>query len=333
MSGSDAFTRLLSALDASNIDKSQRRLIIQPHDHPDHDAVAAAFALSRLLTRCGYDPQIMHRGRLRSHSLQAMVSQLNIAMEKVRGSLSGEDSELPCIIVDASPNNVNAKPLTSQLVGVIDHHPNPGMLDCLFSDIRTSYGACSSIIADYWQESGYDPDKETATALLMGIQMDTDFLSRRVSPSDLDAHHRLFLRADWEFGTRLVKASLSIHDLPAFEAAVSGSRTEGLLFFTVVPMACSQELISIMADFFLRLKEICVTVIIESGGERPHVSVRSRVNDISARSIVKLALAGIGEGGGHDHMAGGVLSADSDHTDEYLFDRFIDAVETAQENE
>lgn len=338
MGAPDAFARLCSTLSEAcgkqrNGTDTTKRVVIQTHDFPDHDAVAAAFGLSRLLGRTGFSPVLLHRGRIRSHSLTAMIQNLDIPMQRIRDTIPQELAETPCIIVDGSPNKANAQQLTGKLLGVVDHHPNPGQLDCPFTDIRTSYGSCSTIIADYWAEAELFPDKNTATALLMGIQMDTDFLSRRVSPPDLDAHHRLFFRADWQFGTEAVKASLSISDLPAFTHAASRSRTKGPLFFTVLPIDCTQELISILADFFLRLREISVTVIVKSGGDKHHVSVRSRAADISAAAVVRLALAGIGEGGGHDHMAGGVILPDKHPSEDMLFERFIDAVEAAQENQ
>lgn len=335
MDAPGTFARLNAALEeaCAQRESPSRAVVVQPHDHPDHDAAAAAFGLSQLLSRFGFLPHLLHRGRVRSHSLTAMISELKIPLERIRETLPPDLEDAPCIMVDGSPTNTNAQPITSRLVGVVDHHPNPGALTCPFLDIRTSYGACSTLVADYWLDAGMDPDRDTATALLMGIQMDTDFLGRRVSPADLEAHRRLFFRADWEFGTRVVKASLSIADLPGFQYAVAHSRTWGPLFFTVLRMDCSQELISIMADFFLRLKEISVTVIVETGGGRPHVSVRSRSNDISAGAVVKLALSGIGEGGGHDHMAGGVIRSVTCPSEEALFDRFVEAVETAQENQ
>lgn len=313
--------------------RGEPTVLVQPHDDPDHDAAASAFGLARLLSRLGFLPRIQHRGRVRSHSLLAMVADLGVPLERVRGDYSEELADAPCVILDASPTHSNAKPLSRNLVGVIDHHPNPGPLDCPFIDVRTSYGACASIVSDYWRDSGLEPDRNTATALLMGIQMDTDFLARRVSPADLDAHHRLFFKADWEFSTRVVKASLSITDLPAFRYAAANARIENGLFFAVLPMDCTQELISILADFFLRLKEITMTVIVESGGGKRHVSVRSKSPDLSAAFVVRLALSGIGPGGGHDHMAGGVIEAELDPGEEGLFERFRMAIEAAQENQ
>lgn len=335
MTGRGSFGRLRAALAANSVGGATpgAGVVVQTHDFPDHDAVAAAFGLSRLLARFGFAPRIVHRGRVRSHSLLAMVREFGVPLERVRGDPPPELADLPLVVVDGSPACANARPLAGRLAAVVDHHPNPGGLDCAFVDVRTSYGSCSSIVSDYWDEAGLIPDRDSATALLMGIQMDTDFLSRRVSPADLDAHHRLFFRADWEFSARVVKASLSLRDLPAFEAAVKRARVQGQLFFTTVPLECTQELISIMADFFLRLKEISATVIVELGGDRYHVSIRSRSPDLSAAALAKLAMAGLGEGGGHDHMAGGVLAQSTYPGDDAMFARFVEAVEAAQENQ
>ncbi|MCA1950205.1 MAG: DHHA1 domain-containing protein [Treponema sp.] len=333
MGSSSAFEQFNYILATLRMKRNDNLILVQTHDFPDHDAVASAFGLGRLLERLSFKVRLVHRYPIRSHSLNAMIRDLNIPLEQISGELDPECAEAPCILVDGSPNNANAHPLSSNLIAVIDHHVNPGELPLPFVDIRTSYGACSSIIADYWQEAELIPDRQTATALLMGIQIDTDFLSRRVSPADLDAHHRLFFQADWQFSTQVVKASLSIPDLQAFNYATNHFYTQGNLFFTMLPTDCTQELISILADFFLRLREIAVSVIVESGGTRYHVSVRSRTPDISAATVVRLALAGIGEGGGHDHMAGGIINPAAHLDEQALFRRFVKAVETAQENQ
>ena len=328
-----AYARLTAAIAAACASDPSRTVIVQPHDDPDHDAAAAAFGLSRLLKKSGFAPRILHRGRVRSHSLLAMVDAFDVPLERVRCDGTDEPLDAPCIILDGSPGHANALPLSPRLVGVIDHHPNPGSIDCPFVDIRVSYGACATIVSEYWLESAWEPDQATATSLLMGIQMDTDFLSRRVSPADLDAHRRLFFRADWEFSTRVMKGSLSVKDIPALALAAQGARVEGGIFFTVIPLDCTQELISIMADFFLRLKEILLAVIVEAGGGRYHISVRSKTQELSAAAIVRRAIVGIGRGGGHDHMAGGVIDPASYPGEDALFARFTEAVEIAQENQ
>jgi nanoRNase/pAp phosphatase (c-di-AMP/oligoRNAs hydrolase) len=306
-----------------------RRVAIQTHDFPDHDAMASAFALGLLLERFGFAPKLLYRGLIRSYSLWSMVSDLAIPVVRVTGDAGEEWRHAPCIVVDGNPTNSNARQITDRLVAVIDHHGNSEQPDCPFVDIRTDYGACSSIIESYWHELNLSPDKVAATALLMGIQMDTDFLSRRVHQADLDALHRIFLTADWEYGSRVVKTALSKNDLNCLQAAIANARMQEGVFFTVINEDITQEVISILADFFLRLREVSITILVENKGETRPVSVRSQLPELSAARIIQTALAGIGEGGGHDYMAGGLLFPGAEINEEDLFLRFFSAIKGA----
>jgi nanoRNase/pAp phosphatase (c-di-AMP/oligoRNAs hydrolase) len=306
-------------------------VLIQPHDFPDHDAVASAFALSLLLEHFGIKTALFYRGEIRSHSINFMIEKLHIPIKEAGKNAPKGLDHLPCIVVDGNPLNTNAHPLTDNLFAVVDHHLAKKAPNCPFPDIRTDYGSCSSIVASYWAEMKLLPEKDAATALLIGIEMDTDFLSRRVNKPDLDAHYWLFFMADWEFGVRILKTSLSQKDLPSITLALANSRVDGVLFFTVITKDTSQEVLSILADFFLRLREIFISVIIETKGSTNHVSVRSRDPALSAAGILHSALKGIGNGGGHDHMAGGVLDTGIKIDEEELFNRFKKAILEEQE--
>jgi nanoRNase/pAp phosphatase (c-di-AMP/oligoRNAs hydrolase) len=329
MGAADAFAKLIELLEPS--ETVQKPVLIQTHDYPDHDAVAAAYGLQQLLLRFNFHPQIIHRGIIQSHSLWAMITDLDISLTRVNEFVSDDLMNVPCVIVDGNPNNTNAQIANQNLFGVIDHHVDSKTPECPFVDIRTSCGSCSAIVADYWKEADFAPEKNTATALLMGIEMDTDFLSRGVSPSDLDAFHRLFFRADWQHGTQLLKSSLSVKDIPVFVMASANAKINGSLFFTTIQTEASKELISLLADFFLRLREIAVSVIIEDQPKGRHVSVRSKSANISASSVIRKALSAIGSGGGHELMAGGDIDTSIEISNEDLFQRFIDAVKYAQE--
>jgi nanoRNase/pAp phosphatase (c-di-AMP/oligoRNAs hydrolase) len=307
-------------------DAPLRRVVIQTHDFPDHDAMASAFALGQLLERFGFTPKLLYRGVIRSYSLWSMISDLAIPVTRVTDDVSGEWLHAPCIVVDGNPTNSNAQQITDHLFGVIDHHGNSEQPDCPFVDIRTDYGSCSSIIESYWHGLGLSPDKAAATALLMGIQMDTDFLSRRVHQADLDALHRVFFIADWEYGSRVVKTALSKNDLNSLQTAVANARMQDGVFFTVISEEISQEVMSIMADFFLRLREISITILVENKGEIRPISMRSQVPEVSAGRVIQAALRGIGEGGGHDYMAGGLLFPGTEISDDDLFRRFLAAI-------
>ncbi|MDR2159127.1 MAG: DHH family phosphoesterase [Treponema sp.] len=309
------------------LEKTGSRVVIQTHDYPDHDAVAAAFALSELLKTRGLDARIFYRGSINSHSLKTMIDELGISLTRTGAMVPEEYRPLPCIVIDGNPVNTNARPATDNLFGVVDHHANAEAPRCPFVDIRTGIGSCASMAAGYWEEAGLVPGRNIATALLMGIEMDTDFITRRVSKDDVDAFHRLFFAGDWEFSVRVLKASLSTKDLSAFHRAVVNSRIHGSLLFALVTVDTTQEVISILADFFLRFREIMVTALVENQGNVHHVSVRSRNPAISAAEIIKETLEGIGEGGGHDYMAGGIINTSSGLNEEELFKRFSAAMD------
>jgi nanoRNase/pAp phosphatase (c-di-AMP/oligoRNAs hydrolase) len=261
-----------------------------------------------------------------------MLSELGIDLRRVKNMAGGDLSKCPCIVVDGNPANTNARPVTEYLLGVVDHHGNAAVPDCPFTDIDTNSGSCSALVARYWEETGLLPGKNIATALLMGIEMDTDFLTRRVSRHDVDALHRLFFRADWEFGAEALKTSLSIRDLPSLKMVMANSKIQGNVFFSLIDMDTSQEVIAILADFFLRFREILVTIIIETEGEARHVSVRSRDPRISAARIVREALKDLGSGGGHDYMAGGLIDTGAVISKDDLFQRFLNAAAQEQEH-
>jgi hypothetical protein len=74
---------------------------------------------------------------------------------------------------------------------------------------------------------------------------------------------------------------------------MANSKIRGNIFFSMIDIDTSQEVISILADFFLRFREILVTIIIETEGKTCHVSVRSRDPHISAARIIREALKDI----------------------------------------
>jgi nanoRNase/pAp phosphatase (c-di-AMP/oligoRNAs hydrolase) len=318
--------RLLPPPESGPEPSGQTAVVIQTHDFPDHDATASAFALGRLLSLQGYEAHLLYRGSVRSFSLRTMISELKIPLIRIEDMAGGNLRTAPNIIVDGNPLNSNARPVTERLFGVVDHHPSAKNPGCPFVDIRTEFGSCAALVASYWEAAGRTPDRDAATALLMGIETDTDFLSRRVSRFDIDALHRLFFTGDWEFGTRVIKTSLSRADLPAFEKAVANARFHRQMMFSLIGLDTTQEVISILADFFLRFREILITVIIETQGSSRHVSVRSRDPAVSAAGLIRDALSGIGEGGGHDYMAGGLLDTAFAIQEEELFRRFTAAL-------
>ncbi len=293
---------LLAVLDRS------RPLLVQTHDNPDHDAVGAAFALAVLLARRGFRPALGYGGAIQSISLTAMIDRLGIDIFPIDDLTSGS-ARWQTIAVDGSPAVGTMRECAGELVAVVDHHPAKVALAYPFADVRLDVGSCCAIVWTYWRDSGETPDRMTATALLAGIQLDTDFLSRRVSPTDLEAHYRLFPLGDSELTREVVRTSLSVEQLGEIARAIGSARVAGDVLLAEVKGDYSSELLSVLADFLLRLREITFVVVVEVRGRECHLSARTRDREVDAGRAVKAALDGIGSGGGHPHMAGGTIPA------------------------
>ncbi len=283
-----------------------RKVLVQAHDFPDHDAIASAFGLSALLRRSGLDASVTAGGSIGGISLSSMVERLSIEIEPFPEAVPKE-GPAQVIVVDGSPANGTVTRIAGDLAGVIDHHPAGSAPSCPFVDVRTEAGSCSSIVWSYWKERGEEPDARAATALLAGIQLDTDFLSRRVSPLDLEAHHALFFAGDRDLAREVVRTTLSVTQLPHIGDALSNCRIKGDVLVCEVGRDCASELLSVLADFLLRLREIAFVAVVEARGPEYRLSARTRDPRVDAGEAIRRSLDGLGEGGGHRHMAGGVI--------------------------
>ncbi len=309
--GTGPFSALLGRLDP------RRPVLVQTHDYPDIDAVASAWALAALLSLRGLSASAVHHGEIRSRSLSRLVEVLGIGISS--SPSLGEAAQI--LVVDGSPTNGNVRPFPGELVGVVDHHRVPSELSSLgelrspgkqaapFADLRPELASCSSMIYGYWKEAGAEPPRELATALLAGIQSDTDFLSRRSSPEDFRAYTELFRLGDWELASRIVRTVFDLRELGLIARALAGAEVEEGILYAEVEGPCGQEALAVLADFALRAEELRATVVAERDEAGTHVSARSRSAGFSAFDLVREALEGLGSGGGHSHASGGLIPA------------------------
>lgn len=311
-------TSLLACLD------STRRVIIQVHDFPDHDAVASGFALGRLLEPRGYTTHLCYTGRLESSSLESAVELLNIPLVPSSDISISEEDQI--IIVDGFVGNRNVTDLPGQIIGLIDHHSPPEKPSTPFYDIREDIGACCTMIFDYYYEEGIQLERNVATALLTGLMMDTAFMTRGVTRTDMHAFSELFFQGDWKSASTLLKNSLSLQDLQVFREAINACEVAGDFAFVPVEKQCSPEVMAITADFFLGLQEIKFVVVLVPDREQYRISVRSEDIARPTDRIIRKALRGVGYGGGHVHMGGGNIPRDLFPGQKTLRNRFIEAM-------
>ena len=299
----------------------ERPLAIQTHDYPDIDAVASSWALASLLSELGIDARCAFGGEIRSRSLGSLIAELDIELHPI--------AEIPdaaqIVVVDGSPGNGNVSLIRGQLIGVIDHHLGSGPMGTVFTDVRAELAACSTMISGYWTEAGRVPPRPIATALLAGIQSDTDFLSRRCSDEDFAAYASLYREGDWQLASRVVRTSLDLRELGLVVAALQSSVVKEGLLFASIKGQCSQEALAVLAEFALRAEELSAAVVAEREVDGLRFSVRSRSPDVSAFTLAREAIGSLGSTGGHAHSAGGFVPARQDPGEDAIRERFFSA--------
>lgn len=277
---------------------------IQTHNYPDQDALASAFGLKYLLEIHEIAADICYKGQVDKLNTVAMMETLDIETVYIDDAMQmDENSEI--IIVDGQKGNSNLDDFIGNEIACIDHHKLQETDMYRFWDIRSDVGACSSIIASYYVENNIDMPISVATALLYGIKMDTDNLSRKVSDLDIDMFYYLFKRASRDAIRKFEGCSLQMDDLQAYMAAIKNLRVFGNVGFVNIGDNCAEAILGTMSDFVMSLDKVTFAVVYSRRAGGIKFSVRSEESSLDAAVIIKEALEGLGGGGGHATMAAG----------------------------
>jgi nanoRNase/pAp phosphatase (c-di-AMP/oligoRNAs hydrolase) len=278
---------------------------IQMHNYPDQDALASALGLQSLLALKGIKTTICYNGQIDKHNTLKMIALLQINIFMAGEFKIGTDDEI--ILVDGQKGNINMEDFAGHEIVCIDHHPVQEITGYRFYDIRSHVGACSSIIAEYFFENHIDIPINVATALVYGLKMDTANLSRRVSNTDIDMFCYLYKKADMDKLCNLENCSLRKNDLSAYQDAISNLKFHGRLGIAKIGDDCSEAIIGSISDFLLTLTEIDCALVYSYRVGGLKFSVRSEARTVDAGKVIKGALKGLGDGGGHATMAAGFL--------------------------
>lgn len=290
----------------------QNHVFIQTHDFPDADAIGSAFGIQYLLKKNNINSTICYRGKIDRFYLSKMLNALNIEFFNIK-DIEDITNNNSIILVDSQKGNSNLLNFTCSNVICIDHHPTFSSSDYIYSDIRPDIGACSSIIASYFFESGIEIPRNIATAILYGIKVDTANLTRHVSDLDLDMFYHTFKLADIELTQSFDMSTLQFNDLAAYAHAINSIQVYDDISFTNTGINCPEALIANISDFMLSLSEVSLSIVYSLRNDGIKLSLRSDNTSYDAGQIINLALKGIGNGGGHSTMAGGFVECNLDN--------------------
>ena len=284
------------------------KIWIQTHNFPDPDAVASAFGLHEFLSAFGYDTELCYDGEIDKLSTSKMLTMLGITMRSSR-EIEDMQPEDKIILVDCQKNSGNTTDYVGDEVAVIDHHPVTQDNSYLYEDLRIT-GACASLIAMYFRESGIVPSEKAATALLYGMRMDTLSFSRGVTPLDVEMFGFLLPFVNQKMLTELETNNMEFQDLHGYGVAINNIKVYGVIGFSHIDFPCPDALVGILSDFLLSLVEVEVVVLYARRKNGVKFSVRSERKDVHAGLLIEEGLKEWGNGGGHASMAGGFVPDD-----------------------
>lgn len=278
-------------------------ILLQPD--PDPDGLASALALRQLLKRTRATAPIVTFGAVKRPENVAMLRLLDIDLERVEP----EDlSRFEAVaMVDVQPSVFRGK--VEAVDVVIDHHPEQKGYQARFRDIRSSYGATSTMLTEYLLAAEMGISQRLATALLYGIKTDTLFLDREVSRADIQAFSYLYPLVNTNVLRRIEKPELPRSAFAAFGKALSKLSTESGLAYIHLGRVEREDVIPQMAELCLQLEGAEWAGASGLVGDEWVLSLRNAGYQKAAGSVVRTLFADIGSAGGHQSMAKAVVPA------------------------
>lgn len=281
-------------------------LVILPHDNPDPDALASAAAL-RFIVHQAYEEKeiiIALGGIVGRAENRAMLRYLNINLVPV-GEIDF-DSLPQVALVDTQPGRSNnSLPEGFSPTIVIDHHPAYGSYtEVPFLDLRDGYGATSTILTEYLEESHVDVESKIATALFYGINAETQDLGREATPNDVTACQFLYPYTNKRRLAKIENARVPREYFKVFRDALEEAVLYDKVVISMLYEVQYPDMVAEVADFLLRLDESEWAMAIGVYRDNMHVSLRTTNRDANAGEILQKVL-GSKSAGGHDMIAGG----------------------------
>lgn len=286
-----------------------RSVVIQAHDNPDADAIASGYGLWLYFRLKGKKVRLIYGGSrpIQKSNLVLMVEKLQIPIEHAE-ALHDEPDLL--LTVDCQYGERNVQKFNGKTVAVIDHHVASADKLPPLSEVRSTYGACSTIIWDLLKEEGYDPaeNEELATALYYGLFMDTGKLQEIHHPKDKDMRDALEVRLNRATLTILQNSNLSEEELKiAGKAMADIDYHKSGHYALAMAQRCDPNILGVISDALIEVEGVgtCISFCVLDDGIK--LSVRSCEKETRADELSAFVTAGIGSGGGHVRKSGGFI--------------------------
>jgi nanoRNase/pAp phosphatase (c-di-AMP/oligoRNAs hydrolase) len=288
-------------------------ILILTHDYPDPDCIAAAFGMYHLCMEWGVPTVVISFGGFVGRAEnRAMVRYLNIAMVPFV-LIEIKDFE-KIILVDSFPGKGNISlPSGTRVDAVIDHHPAPP--DAIlprYHDIRTDFGATSTIVTQYLLDAGCTITPQLATALFYGIKTDTGDMRRDVSQWDLDCYKYLFNRMDHQLLSYIEYPDRDIEFFRLLMRASEAAINFDNIGYTHLGNVSTPDYVAEMTDLFHSIEILEWMICTGIFKNQIFFSLRSKNVNTAGIRAEQLARRLGGSGGGHGRAAAGRIQCTPD---------------------
>ncbi len=301
----------------------------------DPDGSASGYALRALLGRKRTTAPLISFGEVQRPENQALCEAIGIEVRVITTEEINEFDGL--VLVDVQPNVFGDDPPNrlKTIDVVVDHHPERSGYEATISDIRSSYGATSTIFTEYLRATNTEINARLATALLYGIKSDTQYLGRDASDRDMQSFAFLHASHSPALLRRIERPALPITGLQALGRALAKSDVRGGIHILVLGRV-REDVIPQVADMALQAEGAEWSIAVGTVGRDLVFSVRNVGYVRAAGEVVKAVVEGIGVGGGHRSMAKGIIPlkafrkvygrADRAQIQSVLYDAFVRAI-------
>jgi nanoRNase/pAp phosphatase (c-di-AMP/oligoRNAs hydrolase) len=305
-------------------------LVLQTHDYPDPDAIAAAYGLAALISALGGQAVICYTGSITRAITQEMLSILRIPILPAV-CRPGKDSAI--LVVDGRIQNTNVTKFPAKYVAEIDHHPTKNaQIRVAFRDVRPHYGSASSIVGEYWRDLGLPIPRSVATALAIGLNTDTQRLMRETHIADIEIYSWLFKKVDRTYLQYVLNNNIERADFQYYSRAITSLIVRENFGLADLEELDNPALIAIIGDFLLTAKEIGVMLTLALSENKVMLSLRSEDPEYPVNDISMFITQGIGSAGGHRSMAAGTCpipeGTDPVSLKKQIIDRYFSCLKT-----
>ncbi len=302
---------MIKMKDLFDVIKKNKPISVLVHNNPDPDALASAASLRFLLQKMGFkNIKIHYDGLVGRAENQEVIKILKVSLFLTRKISSPKKNQF--ILVDCQPFTGNVTlPNGVVPIAAIDHHPRRKKTFQLpFRDIRPDYGACSTILYEYFISLDIPIPTNIATALCYAISSETQNLGREGSPADKKAYVELLSRLSFSQLSKTQYPKLSKDFVSNLSRALLNAFYYKNLIGVVLEELPYPDFAAQMADFLLRVRGMTWSLCLGTYKDALFVSIRTTNTQVDASKIIKRIMPKHGASGGHDMIAGGQVKID-----------------------